>query len=604
MRIKAILPSSLLFVSIPLLVFPTVMAQVGEKEKAEKELQRKQQLERKAYVLVEEIASGAFSLKLPENRSFVFAAAADLLWEHDEPRARSLFWDALNAFASPTNAVKHNAPAKGAKPSAGEKEPKEREQTQSVYLPVFAMRLQLLRRVARHDPQLALEMLRSSRQPAAQPGAANSRLPDDRELEQRIAAEAIARDPEKALQLARESLARGLSFDSINLLYRLNEKDQELGSKFAREIIDKLRGRNIVTDSSAASVAVSLLSYSRPSTDVPVIKLPAKPRPLKLEGEQRRELVAMITNAALNGSANGELLFAIDEVVPEIEQFAPERVALLERKLAAFNQTLNQEQKLAQEYDSLSRNGTPEDVIRLASRAGDEDREWMQQHAVNMAVMRGRADSLREFINTEIADEGRRKSVLDMLDAEQIDDAVNRGNAEELRKLLRQVRLKEQRARAMAELAVVMEKNGGHDEALKLLDEAQTLIKTDLNSETQTNALLALVAAYALVEPAKAFAIIERTIDRANLEIAKALLLDKIAKSGAVKKGEIRLQQAGMIPMDFAVFKYGPSVKALANVDFDRTKAAADRFERNELRLMVRLLLAQALLGPGGQPIK
>jgi len=31
-------------------------------------------------------------------------------------------------------------------------------------------------------------------------------------------------------------------------------------------------------------------------------------------------------------------------------------------------------------------------------------------------------------------------------------------------------------------------------------------------------------------------------------------------------------------------------------IDFVRTKAAADRFERNELRLLVRLLLAQALL--------
>ncbi len=118
------------------------------------------------------------------------------------------------------------------------------------------------------------------------------------------------------------------------------------------------------------------------------------------------------------------------------------------------------------------------------------------------------------------------------------------------------------------------------------------------------NALLALVAAYALVEPAKAFGIIERTIDRANDEIAKALLLDKIAKSGAVQKGEIRLQQAGVIPIDFAVFKYGKGVAALANADFDRTKAAADRFERNELRLMARLLLAQALLRRDEQALK
>ena len=130
------------------------------------------------------------------------------------------------------------------------------------------------------------------------------------------------------------------------------------------------------------------------------------------------------------------------------------------------------------------------------------------------------------------------------------------------------------------------------------------MIKTDLYSETQTNALLALVAAYALVEPAKAFGIIERTIDRANDELAKVLLLDKILKSGAFKKGEMRLQQSGMIPIDFALFRYGKAVAALASADFDRTKAAADRFERHELRLMARLLLAQALLQKDNQAEK
>ena len=147
----------------------------------------------------------------------------------------------------------------------------------------------------------------------------------------------------------------------------------------------------------------------------------------------------------------------------------------------------------------------------------------------------------------------------------------------------------------MAEIAIVLEKKGNHDEALKLLDEAQTFIKTDLSSETQTDALLALITAYALVEPGRAFGIIERTIDQANDELAKVLLLDKIVKSGATKKGEIKLRDGGMMQVDFAVFRYGKSVAALANVDFDRTKAAADRFERNELRLMMRLLLAQAL---------
>jgi hypothetical protein len=191
-----------------------------------------------------------------------------------------------------------------------------------------------------------------------------------------------------------------------------------------------------------------------------------------------------------------------------------------------------------------------------------------------------------------------------MLDTQQINYSVSKGDAEELRMLLPQVRRKEERARTMTEIAMVMEKKGSHDEALKLLDEAQTMIQLDLTSETQSNAMLSLVAGYALVEPARAFSLVERIIDRANDDLAKLLLLDKITKSGMIKNGEIRLLQSGIMPIDFALFRYGNAVAALANADFDRTKAAADRFERNEVRLMVRLLLAQALLRGNAQTLE
>src|SRR5258705_13836219 len=88
--------SASIFCFALLLISLSAFAQVSDKETTEKEAERKQQIERKTYVLVDEIAGAAPGLKLPENRSFILAAAADLLWEHDEPRARNLFWDALN----------------------------------------------------------------------------------------------------------------------------------------------------------------------------------------------------------------------------------------------------------------------------------------------------------------------------------------------------------------------------------------------------------------------------------------------------------------------------------------------------------------------------
>jgi len=313
-----------LLLLLPLSASP--LAQVSDKEKQEKEAERKQQIERKTYVLVEEIAGAAPGLKLPENRSYILAAAADLLWEHNEPHARNLFWDALNTL----NLMNSGSQVtKGAKPSE-----KERQQNFTQYFALFRLRQELLQRVARHDPQLALDMLRSSRQAPLEPVAwmrDGFTPPDDRSLEQQIATEAAARDPQKALQLARESLAKGFSYQLIPLLFRLNQKNAEMGTKFAGEIISKLRGRNLATDLQGSSIAVSLLTFSRIPTGPTLTKPSAAFQALTLAEEQRRELVELITNAALTESGNANLLYAISEILPEIKEFVPERLALVKK---------------------------------------------------------------------------------------------------------------------------------------------------------------------------------------------------------------------------------------------------------------------------------
>ncbi|HEY5883848.1 MAG TPA: hypothetical protein VIT88_04135 [Pyrinomonadaceae bacterium] len=554
---------------------------------SEKEQQQKQELTKKAYALVDEIATASNGLKLPENRSYILTAAAELLWNHDPKRARSIYWDALasiNLMAEPT--------------ANGATSKKSTRKDENRYYAIFRLRQELLRAVARHDPQLALDMLRSSRQMAPPQTDANYRPPDDSDLEQQIATEAAARDPERALEFAREGLAKGLTVRTLEMIDRLNGLDQEVAAKFAGDVIDKLQTKHLGSDISASRIALNLLFWSRGPGDAAVKKdaaLADRYR-LKLKTETRRQLVEMITNAALTVSANSDLLNSITEIIPEIQEFFPERVVPLQKKVSVFEQTLNKEQRSWNDYNSVVRSGSPEQMITASLKADDDQREMLRHQAVVTAIYRQRADALREFIRNEIDDESLQRSLSDSLDAEQITAATIRGDADELRTLLPRVRRSEQRARAMAEIAVVLEKKGEHDEAVKLLDEARTLIKVDFESESQSNALLALVAAYAVVDPAKAFAIIERTIDRANDQISKALLLDKIVKTGVIKNGELILQNSRLISPDFMLFRYGTAINTLATADFNRTRAAADRFERMELRLMMRLLLAQALL--------
>jgi hypothetical protein len=44
--------------------------------------------------------------------------------------------------------------------------------------------------------------------------------------------------------------------------------------------------------------------------------------------------------------------------------------------------------------------------------------------------------------------------------------------------------------------------------------------------------------------------------------------------------------------------QYTSDINTLARADFDRTKALVDRFQRDEIRIMMRLMLAQSILFP------
>jgi hypothetical protein len=556
----------------------------------EKELQQKRELQQRVFVLVDEIATTAHGLKLPENRSFVLTSAADLLWRHDEKRARTLFWDALNSINLIT------------RPGADKETTKQSSEKEDLYHTIFRLRRDLLLTVARRDPQLALEMLRSTRQLAPEQVKAGYRLPDDHDIEHQIMTEAAARDPQRGLQIARESLSKGSTFQALDMLHRLNQQDPIVASKFANDIIDKLGKKNLAEDIVASQTAINLLRWSRRPTEAQLQQdAAAWSYSIKLNNEKRRQLIEMITNAALTFSANSSLLNSVNEIMPEIQAIIPKRTVLLQKKLNVFEQTLNSEQRESHTYFSLMQGGSPEEMISGSLKVEGDRREMLRGQGIRRAIYQRRADTLREFIKNEIEDDSLQRSLLDNLDTQQITAATVRGDADELRKLLPGIRRTEERARAMAEIAVALEKNGDHAEAVKLLDEARTMIKVDFESETQSNALLALVAAYAVVDPSKAFAIIERTIDRANDQIGKALLLDKIARTGVVKNGELLMQNSTIISPEYMLFRYGKAVTVLANADFNRTRAAADRFERMELRLMMRLLLAQSLLEDGGR---
>ena len=577
-----------------LLVIAVMAAVPVRASQKDKEAEQQKELEKKTIALLNEVASGAWSLKLPENRLFIMSGAADLLWTVDEKRARTIYWDALNAL---------NLMVGPTRSTAQKLSDDERMKLVQNYLSAFGLRQKLLRQVAKRDGQLALDMLRASRPVPPRNLMPDFTLPDDVQLEQAIATELAAHDPAQALQIARQSLGKGLSLELLNLLLRLNDADQEKGSQFAGEIIAKLRTTDLATDVHAAFIAVHIVQYSRKSDPDQKARLGFMGgggglKVINLDDETKRDLVEVLVNAMLSTAVAPYAVWQLRSVMPEIERFFPERREAIIRKLSALDRGLNRSDRDQNASNSLITGGSVEDIVRRAPSLDRSLHSTLYAQAAIMAVAQGKADWFREALSKQELDDSVREHAIDTLDYEEISSTAMRKQVDQLQKIVPKIRRKEERARAMAELALLLKEKGEDQEASTLLDEAATMIKTDLKDDKQTHALLTLLCAYAIVDPAKAFALAERTVDQANSQISFLMLLDRVVKTGAVKKSEIILDQAGILPLDFLLFKYGKGIAALAKADFNRTKALADRFERNELRLMAQLFIVKGLLQP------
>jgi hypothetical protein len=555
----------------------------------DKEADQQKELKKKTLVLLNDVAAGAWSLKLPENRLFIMSGAADLLWSNDEKRARALYWDALNAV----NLIATPVRSSGQKLSQDE-----RVKIVQKYLSAFELRQKLLRQVAKRDAQLALDMLRASRPMPPRNVMPEFTLPDDVQLEQAIATELAARDPAQALQIARQSLAKGLTLELTSLLQRLNDADTEKGSQFAGEIIAKIRTTNLANDFHAALIAIHLLHYSRkPDPNQPRLGAGSGVKLLNVDEEQKRALVEALLDAALSETVAPQVLWHLYHILPEIEHFFPERHDVVVKKLSAMRRPASESDR-ERTNNLLVAYGPVEEVVRAAATADNDTRAYLLGQAAMMAVAQGKTDWFREVMNKQEIPENVRAQIIDSLDYEEIGTTVMRKQIDQLQKLLPKIRRKEERARAMAELALMLHEKGEKEDASALLDEAATLVKTDLNDDKQTTALLTLLCAFAVVDPPKAFALAERTVDRANRQISLLLLVDKVVNSGAIRKNEILLEQPQLMTLDFLVFKYGKGIAALAKADFNRTRSLAERFDRNELRLMAQLFVLRGLLEP------
>lgn len=578
---------------------PTAAAPPAATAAADEPTAEQLELEQKALALLNEVIGETPSLKLVENRIRLQSVEAELLWPRNQERAREIFNAAATDLAVVTGSIETDDP-----------------QYFNLINSASQLRQQMLNTIAQYDPKLALEFLRSTRTspPPVQPGA-NFRQPDQElMLEAQLAQQIAARDPQQALRIAEDILSRGLSANLMPLLDQLRTRDPEGAARLTAGVVKKLRTANLATDYEATSIATYLLLSTRSADNsnagtqatsgatTIAANLPNPRRPV-LDEATRRELVGALANAAVNAPGNpgrsgnvGNLLSTVRQLMPEVERYAPAQAAGVRRRLESIDRRI--EPGSPREFRQLMETGTPEALIEAAAKAAPEARQQLYRTAAWKAFNDGNPERARQIINSNIEGTRQREQFLRELDNQLFWRAVSEGNIEAAQTLLARAKTTDERVGMLLLLASAVAGKGNQKGALGFLEEAATLIEGRAKGQTRFVMQLQLAQVFAPFAPPRAFEIVEASIMHLNELVGAAATLDGFGQE-AFAQDELKAQE-GYLWTSLAT-QCGEALTALAPVDFEHARSAADRFQRPELRLQARLAVVRGILSKEGE---
>ena len=595
---------------------PQPTAEEIEKEKAERE--------KNAYRLLDQVIDEAQSLRLPENRVRVQTTAADLLWDGNPGRARSLFSMAAETIAE-----------------MGRQEPNEttrRGGPQNAERRAFQLRQELVLTAARHDAQLAYQLLAITK-PATLPENADARrqrpqFSSEDNLEQALLARIAALDPRLAAQNAEQMMEKGQFPRTLpEVLNHLFGEDYDAAAKLADKTARKLQTTNLLTNSEAAVLAQALLARGPRGPEKPrvikvtgnamlplldqsvyadllgsVVDLALKAVPRTPQTNQRgpaqrgRPAVVMAPGRNLNSSGisdaqmeqNGalRLLGSLQAFLPLIDQYAPSKAAGVRQKLSEAGMSNNSALNFGQAMNALRGNPSADALVQAAAVAPPQMQSRLYQQAAFKAVEEGNLDQARQIATNHLESRAR-DSVIQRIDFRELAQKADSTRLEEIRQTVARLQTDNEKLNLLLQLARATQATNPKL-AAQVLEDAQQLTNRRAANYEQLSQQLMVAHAFATVDPARSFDILDPGISQLNELLAAAMVLNGF-ELNFLRDGEISFQaNSGLTSM---IQRFGRELGVLADKDPERAETLSGRFQSPEARIMARLAIVQGLLG-------
>ncbi len=598
-------------------------AEEAEKEKAERE--------KNAYRLLDQVIDEAQSLRLTENRVRVQINAADMLWDRNQTRARSLFAMAAEGVAEFGRSIQ---------PTNSRRSDNERRASQ--------MRQELVLAVARHDAQLAYQVLAATKPPIAVAQPTNDtrapRPPVNTEdtLEQTLLGRIAALDPKLAAQNAEQMMEKGQFPRTVSdVITQLYKQDPDSAAKLADKTVKRIQAANILLNNEAATLAQSLVSggpriavstaAASTASNTPTIIVGRGPA---LDQSLYVELLSTMADAALKitpptpnnnprpaqggrpapraGSGPGapvavaqsgqgpspaqteqinarRLFGTMTTILPMLDQYLPAKASAVRQKMAEFGMS---NQQLTNFAASLGQNPSVDTLLQVAATSPQQVQTRLYQQAALKALEEGNTDRARQITN-DLLPANMREGMLRRIETRELTKKEGPATFEQIRQLVNRLQTENEKINMLVETARTAEKDNPKL-ATQLLEEAKQMINHRAASYQDFEQQLRVARAYTTVDSARSFEILDAGISQLNELLSAAAILSGF-EINMFRDGEMSMQVGNGLAS--TIGRFGQELAALARVDFERSDVLAGRFQLTEPRILTRLAMVQGLLG-------
>jgi hypothetical protein len=586
-----------------------------EKAKAERE--------KNAYRLLDQVVDEAQSLRVPENRVRVQIIAGDLLWDNNQGRARSLFAMAAEGVAELNRTAPQTNERRGGPQNNNNSNRR-----------AFQLRQELVLAAARHDAQLAYQLLASTKPPVQNPVVTDARgarfqtnaLNPEDSLEQMLLGRIAGLDPKLAAQNAEQMMDKGQFPRTMpEVINQLHKQDAEAAAKLTDKTVKKLQSANLLTNNEAGFLVGQFLMAGPRLAESPTGPTTYSGRPAILDQSAYMELLGTIVDLALKATpatparrpgqpgvrsgvtavtANGQsqptqaqmeqigatrFLASLQTALPLIDQYLPAKSAAVRQKLTEAGLASNL--PLNVQYRALQGNTTSDALIQAAVTAPPQMQPRLYQQAAYKALEEGNPDLARQIATEHLSDKAR-EMLMQQVSFREMAQKADGGRIDEIRQTIARLQTDDEKINMMIQMAHDAEKVNPKL-AAQVLEDAKQMTSRRATNYDHFAQQLRVARAFATVDPARSFEILDPGISQLNELLSAAVVLNGF-EINMFRDGEMMLQ--GESALGSMINRFGQELAVLARSDFERSETLAGRFQFAEPRIMTRLAIVQGLL--------